>query len=281
MMGIRQKLWNWCPKPKKRVLTNFTNFLTPMHILIIIGALAITVYVTIALSSSMALFTPSPWTLHPPPAEKAVVDVYMNKTGEFIQVQHSYIGTIQARKFQVIIDSFSEELILLTDKFYEEKYSDPWEGRPVSWTAKFLAPNKPGRYEVRVRYIVYQDPAWLSKREYKQKVTIIVQQIPLKPRPEELLAVTLDKKAYYQGETMTIVIENISNETQLFSLSIERFDLYFNDYIHYMSLTAGSINPEETLQITKLLNAETFPEGRYRIFIKGVYAEFEIIPTEK
>jgi hypothetical protein len=108
-----------------------------------------------------------------------------------------------------------------------------------------------------------------------------VQSIPHKPQPEELLAVTLDKEAYHQGDTIIIAIKNISNETQLFSLSIERFDPYFGDWVFHMSLIADSINPEETLQVIRVLNAEIFPQGRYRIFIKGFYTEFEVKPAEK
>jgi hypothetical protein len=280
-MGIRQKLWNWCPKPKKRVLTIFTNFTTSMYILIIISAFAITAYATVALSASMAVFTPHPWSLYPPPSEEVTVGVYMNETGEFIQVGHSYTGTIQARKFQVIINSFSKELTLLTDRIYEETYSDPGEGRPVSWSANFLAPNKPGKYEINLRYIVFQDLVGLSKREYKQRVTVVVEPIPYKPKPEELLSVILDKETYYQGATIIITIKNISNETQLFSLSIERFDPHFSDWVYHAALIADSINPEESMQVTRELNAEMFPPGRYRIFIKGFYTEFEVKPKEK
>jgi len=252
-----------------------------MYILIIISAFAITAYATVALSASMAVFTPHPWSLYPPPAEEVTVGVYMNETGEFIQVGHSYTGTIQARRFQVIIDSFSKELTLLTDRIHEETYSDPWEGRPVSWSANFLAPNKPGKYEVNLRYIVFQDPVWLSKREYKQRVTVVVEPIPYKPKPEELLRVTLDRETYYQGDTIVITIKNISNETVWFTdtaynLFFERFNN--QDWEFYDAIIGGlmmtSLKPGETAQVNWTLG---YPPGRYRVGTHGVYAEFEVV----
>jgi len=51
-MGIRKRLWNWCPKPKKPVSTSFTRLALPLYASLLIGGLLLTVGV------AMVLFPP-------------------------------------------------------------------------------------------------------------------------------------------------------------------------------------------------------------------------------
>ncbi|MBS7636814.1 hypothetical protein KEJ37_05720 [Candidatus Bathyarchaeota archaeon] len=48
-MGIRQKLWNWCPKPKRPHLASFTRLALPLYISLLIGGLLLTVGAAIVL----------------------------------------------------------------------------------------------------------------------------------------------------------------------------------------------------------------------------------------
>jgi len=53
-MGIRKRLWNWCPKPKKPVSTSLTRLATPIYISFLIGALLLTTYAAIAFLPSIS-----------------------------------------------------------------------------------------------------------------------------------------------------------------------------------------------------------------------------------
>lgn len=46
-VGIHKRLWNWCPRPKKRVLTPFTRLVIPLYVPILIGGLVLTAYVAV------------------------------------------------------------------------------------------------------------------------------------------------------------------------------------------------------------------------------------------
>jgi len=46
-VGIFERLWNWCPRPKKRVLTSFTRLVVPLYVPILIGSLVLTAYVAV------------------------------------------------------------------------------------------------------------------------------------------------------------------------------------------------------------------------------------------
>ncbi|MEM3696909.1 MAG: hypothetical protein QXQ94_05310 [Candidatus Bathyarchaeia archaeon] len=63
-MGIRQKLWNWCPKPKKPVSTNLTRLAAPIYISILIGGLLFTACVAMAFLPSIFFsnFDESVWS---------------------------------------------------------------------------------------------------------------------------------------------------------------------------------------------------------------------------
>lgn len=238
-----------------------------------------------------SFFEPHPWSLYPPPSEHVVIVGYTRRTGDFTYTAYHYSGTVQARKFQVIIDSFSEELKLFrlnesikAPYVYEEIYRKV-EGRPVGFAFIIVAPNKPGVYEINLRYIVFQDPIWLSWREYKQKVMVRIEPFPYKLRPEETLTIILDSEVYRQGDTMIIKIKNISNETQWFTnaaydIIFLRFDPASNDWVFHIAPIAADVmtplRPQEEAQITWRLEANTFPAGRYRVGTKGVYAEFKV-----
>ena len=49
IMGIRQKLWSWCPKPKRPHLASFTRLALPLYVSLLIGVFLLTVGVAIVL----------------------------------------------------------------------------------------------------------------------------------------------------------------------------------------------------------------------------------------
>lgn len=241
-----------------------------------------------------SIFEPHPWSLYPPPAEYELIDVYFNQTSE-ARTLYSYYGIVEARKLEVKIDSFSKELTLLTPNNETITALYSWhvtyrkvEGRPVAWEFWIIAPNKSGEYEINLRFIVSN--SWLSSREYSQKLRVRVAPILYKPKPEEVLTVTLDKERYGEGDTMTIIIQNISNETQWFGnaaydVCFERFNGV--DWEFYDSIPGAEVitclKPEETGQVTWKLGGHTdspFPAGQYRVWVHGVYAEFEVIEVQ-
>ncbi|MEM3699438.1 MAG: hypothetical protein QXL57_01015 [Candidatus Bathyarchaeia archaeon] len=64
-MGIRQKLWNWCPKPKKPVLASFTRLAAPIiYISFLIGGLLFTACAAMAFLPSIFFsnFDESEWS---------------------------------------------------------------------------------------------------------------------------------------------------------------------------------------------------------------------------
>jgi len=105
------------------------------------------------------------------------------------------------------------------------------------------------------------------------------------PPPEKFLIITLDKETYYQGDIMTITVENISNETVWFTgtaynLFFERFN--GTNWQFHTSIVEGAamtpLEPRETGQIKWKLDVplQPFPAGHYRVGTKGVYAEFDV-----
>ena len=262
-------------------------------IFVVVVAVAGGVIGAYAFPQLKSIFAPYPGRLYPPPAEYELIDVYFNQTGE-ARALYFYSGTIEARKLEIKIDSFSKELNLLTlnNKTIVAPYS--WqvtygkvEGRPAGFRFWIIAPNKPGEYEVNLRFIVSN--SWLSSREYLQKLRVRVLPMPLKPKPEEILTITLDKEIYGEGDTMTITIQNISNETiwfinAMYNLVFERFDHAFSDWVFHAAPIAAQVmtplQPGEGAQVTWKLDAETFPSGLYRIVILGVYAEFNVIEVQ-
>ncbi len=136
------------------------------------------------------IFAPDPWSLYPPPAEHELIDIYFNETDWEARGTYLYSGIVQARKFEVRIDSFSEELTLIRGSevitipyLYVETYGK-FEGRPCSFGFEIIAPNKRGEYEVILRFIVSN--GWLSIREYPQKIRVRVAPTPYKLKPEEM-----------------------------------------------------------------------------------------------
>jgi hypothetical protein len=239
------------------------------------------------------IFAPHPWSLYPPPAAYEVIDIYFNETDWEARGAYWYTGTVQARKFEVRIDSFSEELtlirgdeVIIAPYSYEEIYGK-FEGCPCGFGFQIIAPNKPREYEVNLCFIVSN--GWLSIREYPQKIRVRVVPTPYKPKPEEILTVILDKQTYKQGEVMTITIRNISNETIWFTdtaynIVFERFDNVFNDWTFHTAPIAGllmtPLHPGEEAQLMWLLDDKTghlFPPGRYRVGTHEVYTEFEVM----
>jgi hypothetical protein len=53
-VGIRKRLWNWCPKPKKPVSTSLTRLATPMYVSFLIGGLLLTAYAAITFLPSIS-----------------------------------------------------------------------------------------------------------------------------------------------------------------------------------------------------------------------------------
>ena len=56
-MGIRKRLWDWCPRPKKRVSIPLTRLAIPLYVSILIGGLLLTVGVAIVLLPPIAFFS--------------------------------------------------------------------------------------------------------------------------------------------------------------------------------------------------------------------------------
>ncbi len=263
-------------------------------LIVILGALGVVLtglFVSAyAVPQLKSIFTPHPWSLYPPPAEHELIDVYFNQTSK-AHALYSYTGTVEAKKLEVKIHSFSRDLKLLTPN--NETITAPYswhvtyrkfEARPVAWEFQIIAPNKTAEYEINLSYIVSN--GWLSSREYPQKIRVRVAPMPHKPKPEETLTVTLDKETYHQGDTMNIAIENISNETQWFGnaaydVCFERFN---GDYWEFYDSIPGAevitcLRLGETGHVTWKLGGHTdrpFPPGRYRVETHGVYAEFEV-----
>lgn len=260
---------------------------------VVVFAVAGVVMIAYAFPQLKLIFMPHPWSLYPPPARYELIDVYFNQTDE-ARALYFYSGTIEAKKLEVKIDSFSEELTLLT--LNNETITAPYswqmtygkvEGRPTDFRFWIIAPNKPGEYEVNLRFVVSN--SWLSSREYPQKLRVRVLPMPHKPKPEEILAITLDKEIYSQGDTMTITIQNISNETvwftnAVYNLVFERFDDAFSDWVFHTAPIAAQVmtplEPGGNAQVTWKLEVETFPSGLYRIDILGVNVEFNVIQVQ-
>ena len=56
-MDIRKRLWNWCPRPKKRVSIPFTRIAMPLYVSILIGGLLLTAGVAIVLLPPMVFLS--------------------------------------------------------------------------------------------------------------------------------------------------------------------------------------------------------------------------------
>ena len=250
-----------------------------------VSAILITYYAVPTLSEILA---PHPWSLYPPPSKYVVIEIYFNEP-ERAQSSYKYIGAVNTRRFEVRIESFSKELTLVRgDEIinapysYVETYRKP-EGRPCYFGFRIIAPSKPGKYEINLRFIISNN--WLSTREYPQKIKVVVRPMPHKPMPEDVLRIDLDKYVYRCGEVMNITIRNISDETlwftnSVYNLAFERFDKNYNDWIFHSAPRAEeiitSIYPGDTVQLTLTLSADEFPPGHYRIGTHGVYVEFDV-----
>ena len=53
-MEIHKRLWNWCRRPKRPVLTKFTRLATPLYVSVLIGGLLLTAYVAVILLPPVA-----------------------------------------------------------------------------------------------------------------------------------------------------------------------------------------------------------------------------------
>lgn len=53
-MDIHKRLWNWCRRPKRPVLTKFTRLATPLYVSVLIGGLILTAYVAVVFLPPMA-----------------------------------------------------------------------------------------------------------------------------------------------------------------------------------------------------------------------------------
>jgi len=154
---------------------------------------------------------------------------YLNEKCEFYYViQTSW----NAKRFRIMIDGFLEELQVLDgDKTvgavpYVLQEGNLPEERCIWLGFTVVLPNQTGTYNVNLSVTLY---SWLFSREYKFKYTLTADTFTPKTPLEEILAITLDKEVYYQGELMTITIQNISNETVWFTdtacnMFFERFN---------------------------------------------------------
>jgi len=52
-MGIHKRLWNWCRRPERPVLTKFTRLAMPLYVSFLIGGLLLTAYVAVVLLPPM------------------------------------------------------------------------------------------------------------------------------------------------------------------------------------------------------------------------------------
>jgi len=91
-----------------------------------------------------------------------------------------------------------------------------------------------------------------------------------------LLKVTVDKDVYQANETLTIVVQNLSNETFTFGNSVygayfERWDgkewRFHAGMVGLLVIT--NLNPGEEERITYKLDASLFHPGKYRVVSKG------------
>lgn len=260
-------------------------------IIVIIGCcLALTaIMITILFSIYISIHTSDRNLLYPEPPRYEVIEIFYNKTG-YVEKIYSYTGAVRAKIFEVRIESFSKELILMYgDEVIKPSYmyrdvSRKPESRPVYFYFKIIAPAKPGEYTINLRYKVSN--GLLYTREYYQEILVKVVKMPYKPRPEEILAIGIDRNMYRPGETMIITIKNISNETiwftnTVYNIVFERFNSIYNDWIYHTSPIAGqalvSISPNEEKQVKYIIDPELFPPGLYRVGTHGVYIEFEVV----
>ncbi|MDH5690907.1 MAG: hypothetical protein OEY81_05715 [Candidatus Bathyarchaeota archaeon] len=195
-----------------------------------------------------------------------------------------------AKRFRVTIEGFSEELEVLDGSKtveavpYVLQEGNLPEERCIWLGFTVVMPNQTGTYEVDLIIRLY---SWLFSREYSWKYTLTADLFV--PKSEESLSITIDKEKYCQGDTMTITIENISNETIWFTdtacnLFFERFNDQHWEFYDAMvgGLAMTPLEPNETKKFTWKLGypGRPYPAGRYRVGTKGVYAEFEVIEVE-
>jgi len=197
-----------------------------------------------------------------------------------------------AKRFRVVIDGFSEELQVLDGNKtvgavpYVLQEGNLPEERCIWLGFTVIMPNQTGNYEVNLSITLY---SWLFSREYEWKYILTADVFVPKSPPEECLSITIDNQIYYQGDVMTITIENISNETIWFTdtaynLFFEKFngvDWKFHTAI-VGCLAMTPLEPGETAQLMWTLDvpSQAFPDGRYRVGTHGVYAEFEVVEVE-
>jgi len=91
-----------------------------------------------------------------------------------------------------------------------------------------------------------------------------------------LLKVTVDKDAYQADETLTIIVQNLSNETLTFGNSVygayfEKWDgkkwMFHTGIVGLLVIT--NLNPGEEGRITYKLDASLFDPGKYRVVSIG------------
>jgi hypothetical protein len=193
-----------------------------------------------------------------------------------------------AYRFRVIVESFSEELLVLDgDKRVEAapyvlQKGNLLDERCIWLSFTVIMPNQTGTYELDLRIKLF---GLLFAKEYKWIYMFRVESTIFKPPTEADLIITLNKEVYLQGETIDITIKNISNETIWFTdtaynLFFERFsgvDWEFHTPI-VGCLVMTPLEPGETAQLTWMLDVplQPFPPGKYRVGTHGVYAEFEV-----
>jgi hypothetical protein len=193
-----------------------------------------------------------------------------------------------AYNFEVVVESFSEELLVLDgDKRVEAVSHVLQEGklpdeRCIWLSFTVVMPNQTGNYELDLCIKLF---GLFFSREYRWMYTFRVESFIFKPPTEADLIVTLNKEIYLRGETMNITIKNISNETVWFTdtacnLFFERFngvDWEFHTAI-IGGLMMAPLEPGETADYTWKLGVplQPFPPGRYRVGTHGVYAQFEV-----
>jgi len=214
---------------------------------------------------------------------------YKNERCEY---QYMVYTSWSAYRFQVVIERFSEELYVLdresrveTAPYVLQKGNLPDE-RCIWLSFTVIMPNQTGTYDLDLRIRLF---GLLFSREYNWIYTFRVESFVLKSPSEAGLIITPGEETYHQGETMDIILSNVSNETIWFTdtaynLCFERFNGVYWEF-HTAIVGGLAMTPlelGETAQLTWVLDVplQPFSPGRYRVGTKGVYAEFEVIEAK-
>jgi hypothetical protein len=222
---------------------------------------------------------------------------YLNETREYLYLIYPY----QTNRYQVVLESLSEGLQVLDRRnpldpktvqsapYILSEGKIPEEG--CFWLGlTVIMPNQIGTYELDLSVRL---SALFFSREYKWSYTFEVVHPPPEKPFENCLVMALDKETYYQGDNITVTIENILNESIGFidcKIVFEKFDGVDWEFYDSVSIPLEKtyLEPGEigqfTLALIDYMN-HPFPAGQYRVGIirywgdeiDGIYVEFEVI----